>query len=167
MASNFQKAEEIFLSGKASWVKAVNPDQKYNKWSMQLHPNAESLEIIRDLQTQGVRNQMKKDEDGYYMSFSRPVSKTYRGKIRTFTPPVVMNADKTPLEGLRVGNGSDVTIKIEAYPYNDPTTGNKGKAVRWESMRVDNLVPFNPDTDYPDEEATKVSGLKDQPEALF
>ena len=156
--------EYVYLQGKAKWAnRLARPDEKFNRWSVVLYPNAESLEKFKAL---GTKNVVKKDDDGYNITLSRPVNKMMRGKLIAFTPPEVIDKDKQPLTAA-IGNGSDVTVKIEAYSYTPPT-GGKAKAIRLESVRVDNLIPFEPDTDYPDPAQTEaVAGLKDQPEQLF
>lgn len=161
-------AEHIYLSGKIKWANRLyRPDEKFNKWSIVLYPDAKSLEEIRELQaSKGLKNQMKKDEDGYNMTFSRPVSKIYKGVVKTFTPPVITDKDRVPIEG-GIGNGSDATLKIEVYPYTAPGSLSKSHAVRLEAVRIDNLVPYNPDTDYPEEQREQIKGLEDQPTPLF
>lgn len=155
----------IYIQGKVSWFRPKVPN-KWNKWSVQIHPNDKGLEIIRDLQAQGVKNQLKKDNDGYYTSFSRPVTKeTSTGKILSFTPVEVFDADGNPFDGL-VGNGSDATLKLEVYSHATPG-GGKAKAVRWVSARIDNLVPFTPERDLNEHEREAATGLKEQPEQLF
>lgn len=155
----------VYIQGKVSWFRHKTPN-KWNKWATQIHPDAKGLELIRDLQAQGVKNTLKKDADGYFANFSRPVSKeTATGKVFTFQPPAVFDRDGKPYDG-NVGNGSDVTLKIEVYEHGTPG-GGKAKAVRWESARIDNLVEFNPDKDLNAEEREAHSGLKDQPEQLF
>lgn len=165
--ANFNKSQNYFIQGKAAWFRPKIPN-KWNKWSTQLHPNGEGLELIRDLQAQGLKNQLKKDDDGYFLNISRPVTKeTATGKILSFVPVEVFSADGTPFDG-NVGNGSDVTIKVEVYEHATPG-GGKAKAMRWVSARIDNLVPFNPDKDMNEYEKEASSGLKDQPkqEELF
>jgi hypothetical protein len=155
----------LYVQGKGSWIKAIQPNQ-WDKWSMTLHPTQESLEKLRELQGKGMKNTIKKDDDGWFINFSRPVSRIIKGKIQTMAPPVVMDKDNKPLEGTKIGNGSDVTVKLEVYEHSTPG-GGKAIAARWESVRIDNLIPFNPDTDYPDDMKEQASGLKDQPEQLF
>lgn len=163
MANN--KSENIYIQGKVSWFRPKVPN-KWNKWSTQIHPNDKGLDIIRELQAQGVKNQLKKDNDGYYTSFSRPVTKeTSTGKILSFTPVEVFDADGNKYDG-NVGNGSDVTLKLEVYQHATPG-GGKAKAVRWVSARIDNLVPFESTRDLNDFEKEAHEGLKDQPEQLF
>lgn len=163
--ANYSKTENIYIQGKVSWFRPKVPN-KWNKWSTQIHPNEKGLEIIRELQAQGVKNQLKKDDDGYYTSFSRPVTKeTSTGKILSFTPVEVFDKDGNKYDG-NVGNGSDVTLKLEVYPHATPG-GGKAKAVRWVSARIDNLVPFESSRDLNDFEKEAAEGLKEQPEQLF
>lgn len=158
-------SEYIYVKGKGSWVRLVKPDQ-WECWSVVLHPDAESLEIVRGLQAEGMKNTLRKDDDGYYTKFRRPVSKKIGNIVKTFKPPEVIDKDGRPMDGLKIGNGSDLTLKLEVYQHSTPG-GGKAKAARLESVRVDNLVEFNPSTDFNQEEAQSVSGLKDQPVPLF
>lgn len=163
--ANYSKTEYIYIQGKVSWFRPKVPN-KWNKWSVQIHPNQKGLEVIRDLQAQGIKNQLKKDDDGYFTTFSRPVTKeTAAGRILSFTPVEVFDRDGNPFDG-NVGNGSDATLKLEVYSHNTPG-GGKAKAVRWQSARIDNLVPFNPEKDLNDFEKEASEGLKEQPEQLF
>src|SRR5476651_1198015 len=90
-----------FFQGKAKWVR-FDKVNDWGKWTMVLYPNDKSLARIRDLQGEGVKNVIKKDDDGYYTTFSRPNSKLMRGKIVNFEPVVVVDKDSQPFEG-RVG----------------------------------------------------------------
>lgn len=165
--ANFRKKNEYYyLSGKTSWYRA-DVANKWNKWSHQLHPDAPSMEILRDLQAEGLKNMIKKDDDGYFLNISRPVTKqTASGKVLTFQPPETFDKDGVPYKGA-VGNGSDVTTKIEVYWYT-PVGGNtQCPAMRWVSTRIDNLVPFNPDSDLNEYEKEAAEGLKDQPQKDF
>lgn len=162
-----KSSEDVYVKGKVSWVRAVVPND-WDKWTITLHPDAESLEIIRDLQAKGIKNRMKKDDDGYYIAFSRPTMIELRKGVKTgVTPPEVVDANGAPLEGVAIGNGSDATVKLEVYQHNTPG-GGKSIAARWAGVRIDNLIPFNRDTDYPDEDRKAVSeGLREQPAPLF
>lgn len=157
--------EYIYIQGKVSWFRPKVPN-KWNKWSVQIHPNDKGLELIRDLQAAGAKNQLKKDADGYYTNFSRPVTKeTSTGRILSFTPPEVFDKDGNPFDG-NVGNTSDATLKIEVYTHPTPG-GGKAKAVRWESARIDNLVPYDSNRDQDEQTKAASGGLAEQPEQLF
>lgn len=160
-------ANYIYIQGKGNWCRFVKPN-KWDKWGCQIHPNNEGLELIRDFQAKGAKNQLKKDEDGYFTNIGRPISKTFvkSGKVQSFTAPIVVDKDGKPMDGNIVGNGSDLTLKVEWYEHPTPG-GNKAVALRLESVRVDNLVPYEPDRDMNDFEKAEVAGLKDQPEQLF
>ena len=152
----------VYLKGK---VKNCRPHfvNKWNKYAAILYPCAESLEQIRDLQAEGIKNQLKKDEDGYYLWINRPASKEYQGRVKGFAPPEVLEADgKTPLRDVNIGNGSDVTMVMEVYGYNDPSSGKKGKAMRWTAVKVDNLVPWDGKRDFSEEEKERIQEVDKQ-----
>lgn len=158
-----------YLTGKLSWVRAERPNQ-WGDWSIQIHPDAPSLEKVRELAAEGVKNTIKKDEDGYYVTYKRPTSKTYNGKVMPFGPPVVLDGSK-PLEGGgyaplentgAIGNGSDGIIKLQIYSHRTPS-GGQAKAARWESVRIDNLVPFQKQEEFTEEEQRASKGLAEQP----
>jgi hypothetical protein len=153
--------EFIYLKGKAKWARLQTPDPTYNKYNIVLYPDTESLEKIRELQAGGIKNVVKKDDDGYNVNFSRPASKLMKGKVVGFTPPEVRNADNTPFDG-RIGNGSDVTLKIEVYGGKAPT-GQSYMAARLEAIRIDNLIPYQPT----EQEDFQAEGLDAQPKPNF
>lgn len=158
MASEF-----IDVQGKISWLHAVGFN-KFDCWSVTLHPDTKSLEVLRELQAQGLKNQMKKDDDGYFMAFRRDPTKLMRGKLVAFAAPKVVDKDGIPMDGSRIGNGSDATVRLEVYQHGTPS-GGKSKAARFDSVRIDNLIPFNPGTDFPTTaEAEAVDSLKNSPQ---
>lgn len=154
----------VFLQGKGKWITVKVPD-KFNKYGLSFYPNEKALEILRDLQSEGLLNRMKKDDDGYFMRISRPASKEIKGKVRGFEPPTLLGPDSLPLTDTLVGNGSDVTCKVDIYTYPTPT-GGKGIAMRLDSIRVDNLIPYTKD-DFTPEQKALVDGMEEQPEQLW
>jgi len=161
----YGKTETVYIQGKVSWFRNKTPNQ-WNKYSTQIHPNPKDLEVIRELQSQGLKNVIKKDDDGYFVSFTRPVTKEYQsGKIQSYAPPTVTDKDGNIFEGM-VGNGSDATLKLEVYEHATPG-GKKAKAARWVSARIDNLVPYKTEDDSFPEQLEAIAGLKEQPEQLF
>jgi hypothetical protein len=155
-----------FVKGKTKWFRHDVPDREYQKWSHVLYPDPDSLEKIRDWQAQGMKNVLKKDEDGWNISFSRPVSKVYGGNVTTFQPPLVVDAEGKPLRNVSIGNGSDVTTKLEIYSHKTPG-GGKAIAARWESTRIDNLVPYEGTRDFDEGDALQAKNLMEQPAPLF
>ena len=121
------------------WAYTQAPDP-WGSWCITLYPESEALEKIRELQAKGLKNVLKKDEEGWFIKFRRPQSKEIRGRIVPFTPPeIVMEDGKTPLQGA-IGNGSDVTVKLEVYPHSTPG-GGKAVAARLYGVMIHNLVP--------------------------
>lgn len=169
--ANFAKTIHTSVKGKCKWAH-VTRFNRFDAWSIELWPIPEDLERIREWQAQGLKNVMRKDEDGYNIRFKRdPVKKiTLRtGEVKnlTFSTPSVAMADGSPLpQGVSIGNGSDVTVLLEVYSHRTPG-GGSAVACRLEGVRVDNLVPFNPETDYTPEEKEKIDALTSQPEHLF
>jgi hypothetical protein len=54
-------------------------------------------------------------------------------------PPKVINSDAGEWDpDTLIGNGSDITVKLNVW------IGNKAKKVRWDALRVDNLVEYIP-----------------------
>lgn len=159
----FKKARFEYVQGKLSWVRVVRPDVQYDCWVATIHPTPESLDKIRDWQSEGMKNVLKKDEDGYFTKFRCPVSRQRKdGTTWTFTAPVVVDADGRPMDGSIIGDGSDGTLKLEVYEHGTPG-GGKAIAARLVGVKVESLVPFNPDKDFSDDEAAAVAGLREQP----
>lgn len=157
----------IYLKGKGKWCQRLfTPDEKFNPpaWKFDFYPDADSYEIIMKLKNppdgQGLLNKIKKDEDGYYLQVKRPTFINGRKGQIPLIPPVILDADGNPWKGEAIGNGSDLTIKVAKREYLTPIK-QKGVAIRLESVRVDNLVPFERD-DFPPEMAKSVEGLSEQ-----
>ena len=165
------KMEFVYLQGKTKWFRHSAPN-KFGSWSHDLYLDPPSLEKWKELQEgsediQGIKNQLRKDEDGYFVTLRRPVEKQLRtGKKIGFAPPDVFMADGvTPLRDINIGDGSDVTTKLEVYTHFIPGSPNKmGRAIRWLSSKIDNLVPFeNKSSEFTKEEQRAVKGLAEQP----
>jgi hypothetical protein len=157
--------ESKYLKGKAKFAHVFDPDTMYNKWQVLLYPDEPSLKIIRELQEQGIKNKLKKDDDGYNMTFSRPTFRDNKrlGTTTPYAPPLVVDKDGTPWpRNTKIGNGSDVTIGLEVYEHAQPGTAKKAKAARLKSLRVENLVPYEGYLKEDDPNA-----IKDQPATLF
>lgn len=158
-----KKTKTEYVSGKLSWVRVVKPDLTYNCWTATIHPDKESLEKIRDWQAEGLKNQLKKDDDGYYTKFRCNVSRERKdGTIWTFEAPKVIDRDGRPMDGSAIGNGSDGTLKLEVYEHNTPG-GGKAIAARLVGVKVDNLVEFKPEKDYTEGELEDIKDFAAQP----
>ena len=128
--------ETHMFRGKVKWPKVYQLN-KYGKWTLDLYPDADSLDKFKALK---VKNHLKKDEDGYYFSVSRPPQVSVRGKIFALTAPIVLDKNNIPTT-VAIGNGSDVTVKVDYYSYRKGTP-DQGYAMRLNSLRIDNLVPY-------------------------
>jgi hypothetical protein len=141
--------ESVYLQGKAKWVRVSTPDM-YGKYAMVLYPNEESLAKIKKLkeiqtingrQYEGLKNKLRRDEDGDSMAFGCHAEKIIKGVRRLYAAPMILDKDNLPIH-VNVGNGSEVTIKIETYSYQPPGSKIGGTAARLVSIRVDKLVPY-------------------------
>lgn len=163
-------SKDVYLTGKGKWVRPNAPDP-WGNWKMDLYLDQASYEKVLALKTTengvgGIKNEIKKDEDGYYVTLRRPTQKVYKGKVQGFAPPEVLDKELKPLRDINIGNGSDVTAKVVVYEHATPG-GSKARAMRWESLRVDNLIPFDGKKDFQEDQQKQVEGLADQPERLF
>lgn len=159
----------LLISGKLSWHNLSIPTTE-GEWKCTIYPNADGLIEINKLKEEGLLNGLRKDDEGYNMTFKRVQKKKIKGNEVTFTAPVVVDKDGKPLDGMGLGHGSDCTIKLQVYRYNKPgMTGVKGTAARLEAVRIDNLVPFKPRTEFTTEQAFQLKGLADfnSDEAIF
>ena len=155
----------IYVQGKGSWFGNLGfLDQKYNKWNLLFYPNDESLNTLREL---NLRNTISKDDEGWKIQLGRPGSKVFKGIVVAFEPPKVIDKEGKPLDANRIGNGSDCTVKLEHYTYAAPGSQKRLNAIRLESVRIDNLIPYEPKTDMSEADKALVEGLDKQPEQLF
>ena len=172
--------EWYFLTGKGSWVSPHKINQ-WGKYSMKLYPNAESLALLLQLQKdKGIKNKIEQDDDGWWVRLNRPSELKLRtGKLVGMNPPEVFNGNMpikddagkivayAPLTE-PIGNGSDVVAKVEVYPYTPPASrdGKKEWAMRWFSVRVDHLIPFNKPS-FDEGGTNAVMGFETQGKQLF
>lgn len=153
-----QNSTMMDLKGKLMWCRLVDLN-RYGKWSLDLYPDAESLEKLRELQAEGVKNIIKKDDDGYHVQISRPPTIEFaKGAVLSVTPPRIRDKDKNPLPAnVLIGNGSDGTVTVETYVHRIPNTEKRAKAMRLFGVTVDNLIPFE-STETPAEGGTTTEG---------
>ena len=128
--------KKVFLSGKSKWAMLATPDSKLNRYKINVYLDEESKKKFVE---SGSALQWKKDDDGEYITFGRPVSKLMKGEIVKFGAPEVVNSKGEPETEL-VGNGSEVTVQVDVYDYTGPR--GPGKGTRLEKVRVDKLIPY-------------------------
>lgn len=164
-------SEKVYIKCRFKWFRHTATDP-WGNWKTEVYPIDDTeLEKFKTLQTEGVKNTLKKDEEGYNFTARRPREKKMRdGRMVGYTPPMVLDGTK-PLPGggfapldssINVGNGSTGELKLEVYQYTNPMTKKKEKAIRWESARIDNLIPFE-SKDFVKDEQKAVIGLETAP----
>lgn len=129
-----------YFDGPVKWAK-VQPqqlDRKYNKYSINVYLDDVNLERFKE---SGSQTEIKTDDDGTYVQFKRDNQKLIKGELVEFGVPEVFLKDDQGkdkrFEG-NIGNDSVVTVKVAIYD------GAKGKGSRLESVRIDELVEYEP-----------------------
>jgi hypothetical protein len=155
-----------FLQGKGYWVTTQGPDQ-YGKFGLKFYPNEASYQKILKLkEPPAILNVIGKDEDGYFIRISRPASiNTKKGPV-ALQKPVILDKDGNPFTGL-IGNGSDLTLKVQIRNWKRPGTQTPGRSIRLEAIRIDNLIPYEKERDFTEEQKRLAAKLEDAPEPLF
>jgi len=117
----------------------------FNNWSTIFYPDAHSLEAFRNLKEEkGLKNEIKKDEEGYFFWMRRPQQKMMKGSLVGFSPVEVVDAEGKPFGTEIIGDGSECTIKVEMYNYFPPSSRTPNHAIRWQGLKVNKLVPYTP-----------------------
>jgi hypothetical protein len=160
------KSEYVYWQGKGKYIRPWVSNQ-WGDYSMVLYPTEESLTDIRRLVdgTDGkpkIKTALQKDDDGFYLRLKRPMSKTYGNKVIGFEPPLVVDNRDIPFRDSNIGDGSDVTCKVMVYNYGGKGSIQAGRAIRWEAMKVENLIPYSKG-DFTDREKYMARGLDEQP----
>lgn len=142
------RTEFYEFSGKGSWFKIVNPDSEYNCWSVKLHFDEKSLELFRWLQqkhgeVEGILNEVKEDVDGPYHVFKRPTVRDFGKGLEQLLPPMLLDDKGDPWDKkVGIGNGTDISLKVECYQYSNRRTKKVGRAIRLVEVKILNLVPY-------------------------
>lgn len=137
------KEELIKFKGKGTWFQ-VTDINKFGNWSMNLYPDADSLERLRALT---LKNVFKKDDDGYYMQISRQTQIEFtKGVVTMVTPVKLKMKDGSPVTE-RIGDGSDVEVTCALRKFKVPNSERYGNAIRLYGITVENLVPAAPRTE--------------------
>lgn len=155
--------EEVIITGKVRFA-FTNRLNQFGKWVVGIYPDTESIEKVHLLIKEGIKNELKKDDTGYWIAFSRPPDKQDRqGRKFTLTPPVVIDNDGRSFNGA-IGPSSDVAVKLEVYGGKTPI-GSQYKAARLGGVKIYSLVPYEPETQAQDPfEAKTAASLNKVPE---
>jgi hypothetical protein len=127
----------VKVKGTLKWARLNAPDEYDGEkfWRVALYPDADSLPIVQELMKQGIKNVLKKDDDGYFMNFRRPCQLLRKGSLKPLDPPRVTGVP----EGQFIGNGSKGTVVLEVYGFST----RKGKAARLFAVDVEQFVPYD------------------------
>lgn len=129
--------KQYYFTGTCKWAKFKTPDDKYNKYTVDLYLDHDSWETYDE---SGLTLKIRENEDGRFVKFSREHDKSMRGKVVTFGPPVVKNENLEDWDmDVAIGNGSTLTVRVSVYD------SKNGKGHRLEAVRVDELIEFNPE----------------------
>lgn len=120
----------------------------YANWNTGLLLDDDTLRAYKALALSQV-----KIKENNQVTFKRPeFKKNFKtGEIEALGAPSVRLPDGVD-PGTAIGNGSDVTIHVEVYDYT--YKARPGRAARWNSVTVNELVVYNPEA--PPAEGPKV-----------
>jgi hypothetical protein len=132
-----------FIKGELIWIKTIDPEEFEGKrnWSVIVYPDKESLDVVREMQADGIKNKVKKDEKGWFVKFSRPTQRVNKeGKvIRVFSPPVVTDESGNVIDGL-IANGAIGTVRVDLYEHK--VKGGTSHAARLEGIKLHDYKPY-------------------------
>ena len=136
---------DYVFTGVGKWAKVRKPDDKYDRFTVDLYLDDDSWETFYD---SGIQLEEREDADGKFVRFARKNTDEY-GKGG---PPKVYLKDTQSGEyhvwkdGL-IGNGSKLAVTVETFK------GKNGIGHRMLRVFVDQLVEYNPDAEAPDQAA--------------
>lgn len=111
------------LEGKLEWIKC-HPDfpEEFDgkkNWSTTIHPTRESLDEIRDMQAEGIKNVVKKGSEpgDYYVKFSRKTARINKaGKVlESFQAPKVYLPDGSLFDNKKMLGTCEGYIEVDFY----------------------------------------------------
>ena len=175
------KSKYVKFRGKAVYAMVYRPDE-YNGqefWKIGLAVDKEGAEEIKNsgsqVRVKFAENIPNIDDGTRFFTFRRPAEKTFKSGTVNFCPPTIYGKDGKNLvsyhrgreqvyqypegeeqperkgEPVIIGNGSEVEVTVCLYP-----AGSFGKGTRLESVKIIDLIEYNPDDEEetePDDEA--------------
>lgn len=121
-----------YFSGEVKWAKVYKPDEKYEKYSVDVLLDMKQYKEMKDL---GLKNGGKPDDSGkMWVTFRRN---------KDDGAPAVVDASGASLS-TPIGNGSECTIKLGVETFTSPKYGKITRSTL-ESVRVDKLVIYDPE----------------------
>jgi hypothetical protein len=135
-----------YFTGEVRWAKVHRPDQKYNKYSLDMLLDMKQYKEMKDL---GLKNGGKPDDSGD-RSREGKMWVTFR-RNKEDGPCSVVDASGDPVS-TDIGNGSICTIKLGVETFTSPKYGKITRSTV-ESVRVDKLVVYDPEKKEQDAQA--------------
>ena len=132
------KMNNLIKDVEFSWAKLVTPFKNQfggENFEVTITVAADRAEEVAKM----VAKEGKKTEDGR-VAFSLKRKAVYQDGRRADAPRVV-GADKAPIDGMKIGNGSKGNIIVQTYDYE--FAGNAGTSHSIEAVQVTDLVEYN------------------------
>lgn len=141
---------EVILEGDFTWIKCnpeypevfEGPDGEKKSWSATIHPVPASLEKIREMQADGIKNKLKRDEKGWFAKFSIPTEKKNKktGKvIEVYKAPTIVDNDGKVITD-RIANGAKGFMKLNFYEHKAGT--GTSFAARLVGLKLTDWKPY-------------------------
>lgn len=156
------------FTGRAAWAMIYSPDEGFGKefWKISLYPDIDTIMAIKDA---GIQLKAKDDDgeksgvQGKFFTFRRDTTSKFGGsEVQPVSPPWVYDKKGKKLvsytqdedgdyqregEPVLIGNGSEVEVTVEVY-----NTKSFGKQCRLYSVKILDLIEYNPDEEEDEEE---------------
>jgi hypothetical protein len=147
------------VKGEAFWAHVHEPNTMFeHRWSVDLFVSEKDHQDLLNMGLNPRRVKMKKDGSApthpdkevgeEFFTFKRNV-RTKAGKANK--PPRVVDAERNPIPtDTEVGNGSVVRVLFRTYSWNN--AGNEGVASDLDGLQVIDLVEYQVNEDFDDED---------------
>lgn len=137
-------SDSVLLRGTAKFAKLTATDQ-WDKWSCTIYPDQESMVKVHKLISEGIKNRIRKDDDGYCITFSRPAKIKTKTKGEVDLDPVKVETQEGHLmDSPYIEDGTDITMKLETYGGKSGSGFGLFKAARLAAIKVHGTKPTRP-----------------------
>lgn len=136
MADFQTKSEMVTIRGTAKFGNVHRLDQ-WGKRSCAIYPDQQSMAKVHKLISEGIKNKINKDDDGYKITFSRPerIKTKTRGDVE-LEPVRVTDKEGNNVSNQQIPDGSDITMTLETYGGKSPTGFGTYKAARLAEIKI-------------------------------
>jgi len=146
--------KHYYFRGTCKWAMVHRMDEKFNNYKIDLYPDEESMVLYKE---SGCQNDVKKDDDGEYITFRRKNQQLIKNELVEFGKPKVVDAEGETFSE-NIGNGSKVVVKIAVFPTRN------GTGHRLEAVMVEDWVEYSGEEGEGSSiEQIKAEGLDDTP----